>query len=846
MCKKLFYLCFVFVLSLACTSYADVIVIGDFEDGSMDGWSSPGTATIGTVGATTGSACVDVTGGGYWALSWEGPYLLDLTTATTLEMDVTMRVSDFVDGSWTNPGEKIAINSDLGWREFTPTERINRDTGEPYGGTDWGTWSGDQNLTIVYDISGADWTGILSSSFIGVSIALNDPSGTGIFHIDNIRIDGATIVPFPEPVTTVPFSLQAVSDNTIDNGPRWGQDGGNPTGTGLEARDVADRRHVFLISYDISSLKGRGPVSNVSLSNFSHNLNDEVNVYGIIEDLDLLDVESLTWNTAPGVKNDPAPELNSSVVTALDMNELTDVLLTFSGPGEQGLRFSTDTSDALADFINSDTDGIITLLFAPAAEGNQLIVRSRENSSGGTFLEGDVAPIANIIWVSDNKGYGTEPNLAADHGFVDLLRANGYLVDYKNEFEYIDGTQYWRTLDDDKVAELEAADLVIMSRNGDSGSYSTAADNEPNKWNAVTTPIISLSAYMARSNKWGWLDGTSTFRAKEAMMQVIDPTHPVFAGVTIDPNGLVEATSDQYYMDWVTGVIDAGNGIILATRPEDGLLSIVTWEAGQKYFDGSLYTAGGPRMLFIAGTGSGNNAPEYSPDGAYNLTADGETMFLNAVAYMLAPEPEGPSTEGLLAYYALEGDVLDSSGNGFNGTIVGDPIYVDGAIGMAMDFNGDDYIDCGNDENFSVTEYLTVALWVNIRTIPTAWTGAITKGNTAWRISNNNLSTGMHFGFENGSRGWQAANSTTQLNIGEWYHVCGVYDINVGAKIYINGLEDGSNPDTAGITQNTSIVAIGTNSDSTYPEQAWDGLLDEVMIYNRALSVDEVAALAGM
>jgi hypothetical protein len=209
-------------------------------------------------------------------------------------------------------------------------------------------------------------------------------------------------------------------------------------------------------------------------------------------------------------------------------------------------------------------------------------------------------------------------------------------------------------------------------------------------------------------------------------------------------------------------------------------------------------------------------------------------------------KPEGPSTEGLVAYYAMEGDATDSSGNGFNGTIVGDPIYTDGAIGMAMDFNGDDYVDCGNDEAFSVTEYLTVALWVNIRTIPTAWTGAITKGNTAWRISNNNVSTGMHFGFEDGSRGWQAANSATQLNIGEWYHVCGVYDINVGAKIYINGLEDGSNPDTGGITQNTSIVAIGTNSDSTYPEQAWDGLLDEVMIFNRALSADEVAALAGM
>ncbi len=217
--------------------------------------------------------------------------------------------------------------------------------------------------------------------------------------------------------------------------------------------------------------------------------------------------------------------------------------------------------------------------------------------------------------------------------------------------------------------------------------------------------------------------------------------------------------------------------------------------------------------------------------------------WYDGIGYKIASEPE-PDT-GLIAAYSFEGDTLDASGNAFDGVIIGDPVFVEGAVGQALDFNGDDYVDCGADEAFSVTESLTVALWVNIRTIPTAWTGAITKGNTAWRISNNGTSTGMHFGFENGSRGWQAANSATELNTGEWYHVCGIYDINVGAKIYIDGVEDGSNPDTEGITQNTSIVAIGTNSDSTYPEQAWDGQLDEVMIYDRPLSADEVLALAG-
>jgi hypothetical protein len=298
-------------------------------------------------------------------------------------------------------------------------------------------------------------------------------------------------------------------------------------------------------------------------------------------------------------------------------------------------------------------------------------------------------------------------------------------------------------------------------------------------------------------------------------------------------------------MDWVTGVIDAGNGMILATRPEDGLLSIVTWEAGQTYFDGSLYTAGGPRMLFIAGTGSGNNAPDYSPAGAYNLTAEGEIMFLNAVKYMLTPEPEGPSTEGLVAYYALEEDVLDGSGNGLDGTIIGDPVFVEGISGMALDFNGDDYVDCGNNEVLnSINDAMTVSAWVNIRSVTAAWMVMVNKGETAWRLGVNNQTSSVHYGFTGGDRGWLQANTATELLLGEWYHVAATYDTLVGAQVYLNGVVDATNSDLGGVSMNEMPLLLGEN-----PEAAgrfFDGVLDEILIYNRALSADEVGALAGM
>ena len=188
-------------------------------------------------------------------------------------------------------------------------------------------------------------------------------------------------------VQAEPFSLGAAEDITLGNDARYGPDSSSD-GSGLEARDIPSRRHVVLISYDILALKSEGLFSDVSVSHFSHDLPGETNVYGVIESLDLLEVESLTWNTAPGVQNNPTPALDSPI--ELDFADLTDVLLTFSGPGQTGVRFSTDTSDALADFLNSDTDGIVTFLFAASVENNQLIVRSMEHAEGGSFLEGDI------------------------------------------------------------------------------------------------------------------------------------------------------------------------------------------------------------------------------------------------------------------------------------------------------------------------------------------------------------------------------------------------------------------------------------------------------------------------
>jgi hypothetical protein len=204
MCRKMTFLVSTFVLAFACTCSANV-VIGDFE-GDLGAWVPyPGSGAVlelGTVGATSGNASLDLTvtnSGAYWQLQWVLPegLVLDLSNVTTLELDATMLVDNFADGTWTKV-DKLAINSDLGWREVEVTTVFDNDTGQEVANKEWGTWDGDSHRTVTWDIAGAgyDLTGLADSSYVHINIAV---MGNGLFHIDNIRLNGVDIPGLPGP-----------------------------------------------------------------------------------------------------------------------------------------------------------------------------------------------------------------------------------------------------------------------------------------------------------------------------------------------------------------------------------------------------------------------------------------------------------------------------------------------------------------------------------------------------------------------------------------------------------------------------------------------------------------------
>jgi len=236
--------------------------------------------------------------------------------------------------------------------------------------------------------------------------------------------------------------------------------------------------------------------------------------------------------------------------------------------------------------------------------------------------------------------------------------------------------------------------------------------------------------------------------------------------------------------------------------------------------------------------GNSNDGPGGPRDGN-----GGDIVILEL--WKIEPDQVDCGTEGPVAHYAFENDTLDSSVNGLDGTIIGDPEFVDGVKGMALDFNGDDYVDCGtNDVLNNLSDAMTISTWVNIRSVTTTWMVMVNKGETAWRLGVNGDTTAIHYGFTGGDRGWQQANTATELVLGEWYHVAATYDTSVGAQVYLDGIMDASNPDPDGVATNEMPLLLGENPEAT--GRFFDGILDEVMIYDRALSAEEIGCLAAL
>jgi len=168
-------------------------------------------------------------------------------------------------------------------------------------------------------------------------------------------------------------------------------------------------------------------------------------------------------------------------------------------------------------------------------------------------------------------------------------------------------------------------------------------------------------------------------------------------------------------------------------------------------------------------------------------------------------------------------------------------------FGEALDFDGtDDKVTVTDADSLSVTNQITISCWIKGDTLANdAWNVPLSKGGTSsgaeeytFMIALNRLRLELYIGAMVAIDIYP----TTPFSNGTWYHIVATYD-GANMKLYVDGKLIGQQAQTGNLAQTAWDLLIGIRRDNSNP---FDGIIDEVRIYNRALSVEEIQSLYQM
>ncbi|OHB77133.1 MAG: hypothetical protein A2Z25_11740 [Planctomycetes bacterium RBG_16_55_9] len=183
----------------------------------------------------------------------------------------------------------------------------------------------------------------------------------------------------------------------------------------------------------------------------------------------------------------------------------------------------------------------------------------------------------------------------------------------------------------------------------------------------------------------------------------------------------------------------------------------------------------------------------------------------------------------------------DTSGHGNGGVLNGDPQWVAGHFGGALEFDGSDgYVDCGSDPSLDLTAW-TVTFWLNLNQNKD-YNAYLVKGLDA--AENYEILTygdgHFHFPimFTDGSRGYAKAPAGICI-VGEWAHYTYSYNSAEGRRFYKDGVLVFEDTESKTPRASTSSLTIG--NEQAMPRHV-NGIMDDIRIYSTALSEPEILA----
>ncbi|MBW2605952.1 MAG: cadherin-like domain-containing protein, partial [Deltaproteobacteria bacterium] len=206
--------------------------------------------------------------------------------------------------------------------------------------------------------------------------------------------------------------------------------------------------------------------------------------------------------------------------------------------------------------------------------------------------------------------------------------------------------------------------------------------------------------------------------------------------------------------------------------------------------------------------------------------------------------------DGLVGYWKFNeasGSITaDTSGSDNTGTLINEPTWVSGKNDNALSFNGvNSYVDCGNDPSLNLMNSLTISAWINPTSFGQSGYGRIVdkgNGSTGFSLFVNESGSNMGYLIYGESLVWSDADIIT-TDQDQWQFVAVVYnESSQTVTFYINDQMAGSsNYQTNPIDSSSDPLVIGIRGYDL--NRAFDGIIDDVRVHNRALAASEVAAL---
>jgi len=203
----------------------------------------------------------------------------------------------------------------------------------------------------------------------------------------------------------------------------------------------------------------------------------------------------------------------------------------------------------------------------------------------------------------------------------------------------------------------------------------------------------------------------------------------------------------------------------------------------------------------------------------------------------------------LIGWYKFNGDADDSSEYGNHGTEAGDPSYMTGHLGQALDFNSvgvSDEVEVPYNPALNPADAFTVAAWINVASGGTGHRAVIScrddfpaRGYILYVQPDGSPSLWTGYGNANA---WYSATGPV-INEGQWVHVAGTYEYGA-MTLYVDGAmeAEATAPTFGANTAQELLIGAGSNEGPTH-DYYFHGQIDDARMYDRALSQAEIASI---